>query len=574
MYISEITEIKNYRNMTGKKMYFNNEMNFLIGENNIGKTNILELINIVFNINRFQEKDFYDIQSPIELKFKICYDDQEIGFFGDNFDIKDANSVSIRVFQERVDTKLEYFYDVPLDLEIPIRVIKKMNTLYYYSQRTPSKEIDFRKSQGSGRILNYIVKHSLDTKGIEEKDLVYVDEINGITQEINATIGYLNSVTGDTIQAFINNTPEKIISGLLAVGDSSEREITSLGQGIQYSFNIILQILDSIYGVQSTRNEEDFKERLIVGEENKKLFPIIIVLDEPEIHQHPYRQRALMKNIHKIIKNESPQFIRLIKTLFDIDGLVGQIFIATHSPNILSNEYKQYIRIYETMKGDSKELEVISGSKIELDIKQYKHLLRSHMNLKEALFSKKIVFVEGDTENGAFPVFAEKMNLDLDEKGIGVVKLDGADSVVRCIELYKSFGIDVISIIDKDKKDNYAEVEYVYFTTNNDFEEDIYDVYQLIDYLKYNREMGYLQRYIGILKRYIKLEPADFSNQIETIEIDEPTQSQIMSDIREDELKRLASEKNTPRGISLATYATEVPESFKSIIELLKDDIS
>ena len=44
MYISEILEIANYRNLTGKTIKFNEKLNFLIGENNIGKTNILEAI--------------------------------------------------------------------------------------------------------------------------------------------------------------------------------------------------------------------------------------------------------------------------------------------------------------------------------------------------------------------------------------------------------------------------------------------------------------------------------------------------------------------------------------------------
>ena len=39
MYISEIVEINNYRNLTGKTITFNDTLNFLIGENNIGKTN-------------------------------------------------------------------------------------------------------------------------------------------------------------------------------------------------------------------------------------------------------------------------------------------------------------------------------------------------------------------------------------------------------------------------------------------------------------------------------------------------------------------------------------------------------
>ena len=48
MYISEFKEIDNYRNLSGKTIKFDKTMNFLIGENNIGKTNILELLNIFF----------------------------------------------------------------------------------------------------------------------------------------------------------------------------------------------------------------------------------------------------------------------------------------------------------------------------------------------------------------------------------------------------------------------------------------------------------------------------------------------------------------------------------------------
>lgn len=48
MYINEIKKIDNYRNLSGNKIKFENQVNFLIGENNIGKTNILELINTIF----------------------------------------------------------------------------------------------------------------------------------------------------------------------------------------------------------------------------------------------------------------------------------------------------------------------------------------------------------------------------------------------------------------------------------------------------------------------------------------------------------------------------------------------
>lgn len=81
MYISEIKEISNYRNLSGKTIKFNETMNFLIGENNIGKTNILELLNIFLFNGKFVESDFSEILQPIEIKLTIGYDADEVGFF-------------------------------------------------------------------------------------------------------------------------------------------------------------------------------------------------------------------------------------------------------------------------------------------------------------------------------------------------------------------------------------------------------------------------------------------------------------------------------------------------------------
>ena len=41
------------------------------------------------------------------------------------------------------------------------------------------------------------------------------------------------------------------------------RELNELGEGIQYAFNILLQIIEIIHNVKTTRKAEDFTERLI-----------------------------------------------------------------------------------------------------------------------------------------------------------------------------------------------------------------------------------------------------------------------------------------------------------------------
>lgn len=448
MYISEILEITNYRNLTGKRIKFNETLNFLIGENNIGKTNMLELINIFLSVGKFIESDFTDVMRPIRIRLRIKYSDEEVGYFEDNFDVDDSRSITLLAVQDSVDERINYYHDTPIQTKISIATIRRMNVLYYYAQRMPLKEVDFRKTSGSGKVLNYFIQYSLKKSGVQEKDILKKTKLNSIVKDVNKQIKNLNTITGDNVSAYIDTEADKLVCRLLGLGDENGRELSSLGEGVQYAFNILLQIIEIIHNIKVTRKPEDFEERLI-DKEGKKLFPLFLVLDEPEIHQHPYRQRSLIKKIEGLVDNKNQEFLNLLKELFDIDGLTGQIFIATHSPNILLNDYRQFIRFHRN-RGNNNLLEVVSGMNIAIEDKLYKHMLHNFIYLKEAMFSKCIIFVEGDTENGAIPVFAKRMDCDMDERGIGVIKLDGADSVKRCMKLYKEFGIESIAIIDKE----------------------------------------------------------------------------------------------------------------------------
>ena len=569
MYISEIKEITNYRNLSGKTIKFNETMNFIIGENNIGKTNILEMLNIFLSVGKFMESDFTDVLRPIEIKMTIGYDVDEVGFFEDNFDVDNNNAITLIAKQDSVDERVNYFHDKPNQTKISASVIKKMNILYYYAQRMPSKEVDFRKTNGSGKVLNYLIQHSLEFTGIEEKDILKKTKLNSIVKDVNKQIDSLNTITGDKVNAYLDTDANKIVCRMLGLGDENGRELSSLGEGIQYAFNILLQIIEIIHTTKITRRSEDFEERL-VEKNGKKLFPLFLVLDEPEIHQHPYRQRNLIKKIKVLMKNENQLFIDLLKELFGVDGVIGQIFIATHSPNILLSNYREFIRVYKPLGITSNRLEIISGMDITIDDKLYKHMLHNFIYLKEAMFSRCIVFVEGDTENGAVPVFAQRMNLDLDERGIGVVKLDGADSVKRCMKLYKEFGIKAIAIIDKDKKSSYASETDVYFTKSDDYEEDVYNNFKLCDYLKCCKELSMVAQFVAVLKRegFIFDETA-FTEDPTIIEIDDAIQDKVMIENKGIQLKKLKQSKNASKGAILAEYVTVIPPAFEMLINKL-----
>ena len=268
MYISEIVEINNYRNLTGKIITFNDTLNFLIGENNIGKTNILELINICFAIGKFAETDFMDITLPIKIKFKVKYSNEEIGYFEDNFDVDDSNSITLVAMQDSVDERINYYHDTPNQTKISMATIRTMNILYYYAQRMPSKEVDFRKTSGSGKVLNYLIQHSLEQSEIQEKDILKKTKLKNIVKNVNRQIKKINTITGDSVSAYVDTEVDKLVCRLLGLGDESGRELSSLGEGVQYAFNILLQILDDGRLTDSKGRMVDFKNTILIMTSN------------------------------------------------------------------------------------------------------------------------------------------------------------------------------------------------------------------------------------------------------------------------------------------------------------------
>ena len=571
MYISEIKEIKNFRNLSGQKFFFNQEMNFIVGENNIGKTNALELLNSILNKGKFSEQDFYNPKESIELTFAIEYGIEALGFFENNFDIEDEFKITITAVQDSVTDRIEYFHNSAAGAKINFRIIKKMNFVYYSSLRSPTKEINFVNNIGTGKVLNYLMKSSFKSTKINEIDLINISEVEQIVDDINSQIGQLNGLAGEKIQAFISEDKENLINRIMEIGDESGRSLDRLGDGLRYSFNIFLNILELLINLKTTKKEEDFESLLITYENGKRYLPIILALDEPEIHQHPYRQRALIKSLKNIVSNKNKAFINLIRQLFSIDGFIGQVFVVTHSPNILPNDYKQITRMYSS----ENKTQVISGQKINFDEKVHKHLMRSFTYIKEALFSKHVILVEGDTEYGAIPVFISRMQFDIDEKGIGVVKLDGADSVLPCLELYKAFYISAIAIIDRDKEGTYYGREEIIFTKEVDFEAEVYSRFKFRNYLRYLIQIEQVNSVISRLKKIdASFQVREFITNPLRYKIPFNVRKEFMVTNREFELKRLSDNKNAINGSLLAEYVNDIPESFKNLIDSVVGEVN
>jgi putative ATP-dependent endonuclease of the OLD family len=535
MYICHINEIDNYRNLSGVCFAFNKSVNFLLGQNNVGKTNLLELLVGLVREGKFREEDYCDPKRPLRVSFSVQYSDDEIGLFGDVFDEKFENRLTILAHQETPDLRVEYehFYS---HSRISFRVIKSINLIYYSSLRMPEKELSFASSIGAGRVLKYLMKRSMEQKSERSRGIYNKKVINGVISGINRSLISINGLKNDDIKAYADFDDVETVSRLLDIGDSSGRRISELGDGYRYSLNIFLYILEIIVHLKQISTDDDFDKFIVGGTAGKRYFPILLILDEPEIHQHPQRQRALIKSIVEIIENKNAKFLDVLGDLFGIDGFVGQTFISTHSPNILIGGYKNIVRMHCV----SKLLHVNCGMDFMLDIDCEKHFVRNFMGFREALFASSVVLVEGDSEYGAFPVFAQKLGINIDEQNISILRLDGAESVLKYIRILRKFSIPVTAILDRDKKSTYKGNNDIFFTDRANFEFEMMAHISFESYVLFLQQRNEHRRLIKKIKeKHIEINGRDFA----------------------EDPKRCLSEIVIPEEAKMTILSSEIPKS-------------
>lgn len=465
MQIKKLT-INNYRNLDGQTVSFADNCNFIVGENNLGKSNLLSIFQILFTNRAFKYNDFTDISKPIEITIQLKLEDIEVGHFEDLFDTEDYHLINITCKQITSDDNIEFSHTETNSFIHP-SIVRCVNFIHYDSLRNPVSEINFDKGKGVGKFLSNIIEKYLEENELSDTDFINAQKTNELLESINAKISKLKTFSDFRISAYSDSDIESLLSKVIILKDEKGNPLTKSGYGVQFLILITLSILAHIQSIKEQRKEKGIFEN---ETEHTKYISLIIGLDEPEIHLHPYMQRSLIKYLNNIISNNNSEFQELVKELFGIDGFNGQIIIATHSPNILLNDYTQIVRLYQN-NGITK---IKSGSEIVLDEKHSKRLHMHFPSIKEAFFSRCVIFVEGDSEESSFSHFAEKMSVDFDELGISVIQSRGGEfkAIKLLMSLAEKFDIFSVGIGDRDKSSNTVNPPF-YLTNKKDFDEEI-----------------------------------------------------------------------------------------------------
>ena len=430
--------IENYRNLDGINVHFNLESNYIVGENNIGKSNFLDLIHMISNSGNFIESDFVNTSLPIIISLTLRLNESEVSVFGEQRSRPDASIINIKVIQNRKDAHPQIL-NVDTFENIPPKNLKKINFLKYDTGIYSKFKLRF-----ADNLLEHINTYLMKIKVFHEFGISTTKAVPDSTDMLSRYVYFM---------------------------DENRLPVNDTGSGIQFMAMAALNTFSKIMDLYQNKSIP-FEETLFITKEGKKILPLILSIDEPEVHLHPYMQRAMLNYYKRILKNDDSSFLELLKYSFDIDGLDGQLIIVTHSTDALVDNHRNIVRFYRKMDGRTN---AISGVDMNIRRDVEKHLLMHFPDVKEAFYAKCVLIVEGETEYGCIRGFSKTLNISMDDYGICFVNAHGEGSINKLKQLFDHFGIPSVVIFDSDVKEGKIVGKNDFFTKEVCFEMDIID---------------------------------------------------------------------------------------------------
>jgi len=246
--------------------------------------------------------------------------------------------------------------------------------------------------------------------------------------------------------------------------DLDDQSILATGSGFQSMFVIGLKLVRLLAQLRAS------------GVNNIRNF--VVGIEEPENHLHPHMQRHLI------------DFVRKLQLLWKKEGYQLQVILTTHSPSVVSRFIPCELILLKTENGSviankckadqveimAKELEP-DERKARKKAAQLQLFIEFFMgHFADVFFSTVVLIVEGETEEGAIPIWANKLNpiIDFNHLGVCVINPKG-DNIVYAMKVLDAFNISHVVIYDNG--DNHA-VDGVsrgrlYPSKNNEFEDDL-----------------------------------------------------------------------------------------------------
>lgn len=443
MYIKWM-HIENYRNLADVTLSFHNDINYFVGENAVGKSNFLDLLEIIMECHGFIESDFTDVNKPIRIDFEISLGELN---YKSMYTADEGPTYRLRLEQvvQEVYPRLYRVTDAGIE---PMALSMIRHALYVCHRDTSEQEL-------------FSIPSSIYVE-LGQLLQAYVSRLEMPTDDFQREIVSLRKDLDPYCMLNIQHLVE-----VLSTSSAMERKYSA--DNVRLIMAVALKILAQIYMKVSSATT-NLESLLVYDAKGHKFLPIFISVDEPELHLSPYLQRAVLNYYRQIATNENEEFLALLRDVFKIDGLLGQLFVVTHSTDALVDDYRHIIRLY---RDENNMVCAACGVTFNFPKEVEKHLIMHFPEAKEALYARCIIIVEGETEYGSFTGFGKKLGVDFDYFGICLINARGESSISKLQKLFNRFSIPTVALYDRDVEGKYAKAHSnIFYTEEICFEMD------------------------------------------------------------------------------------------------------
>jgi predicted ATP-dependent endonuclease of OLD family len=333
-----------------------------------------------------------------------------------------------------------------------------------------SEDIALKKGTPFTEILDLVVKSAFArSEGFAEVQERYKKEVDSFKDEVvdklqtdlNQTLGrYAPGVAVQLTCEDESLEPPVPKATVKLSEDKFASPIDRTGHGLQRAF--IISLLEQLQVQQAQEASQASDQTLIIG------------IEEPEIYQHPNRQRYLYELFEKLTTNHvsgnygfqivysthSPLFVT-IGSLENVRRLYKYQDDAS-KPKVTGVRYKKFADIAKIYSQATANQEVENGS-------DFQHKLLTHMTpwMNEGFFAEKVVLVEGHDDYAAVLGTAMAMDARFEEKGISVIPSMGKTKLPRPASVFRGLEISTYVIWDSDKNQKNAEQRKANEKTNH-----------------------------------------------------------------------------------------------------------
>ena len=444
MYLKSLN-LNNFRKFQNLQVEFTKGLNLLVGENDAGKTAIVDAIKYVLNTQSFDYirpsyEDFFNSESDelhrkndfyIECIFEDLKSHEAssflewLGFYDDG-----KSFLKIWLSAKRKDRKIFYEIRAGADDEgsqLSAEARDYLRVTYLKALRDAESELSPKKGSRLSQILD---SHEI----FEDKENHELKEIMRITNE-SIEKYFSTGNNGEDLMNSLNSylkdfslASNKLESKFLMSGSSLKSILEKLGLKIFNSSENNSQGLGS-------QNLLYIAAELLLLKKTGYAGLKLGLIEEIEAHLHPQTQIKLIEAIQSIGETNDIQFI-----------------MTTHSPNLTSK-----IKLENLIVIKNGNAYPMGSEYTKLEKGDYYFLERFLDSTKANLFfANGIILVEGDAENILLPIIAKKIGKNLSDYGVSIVNV-GSVAFLRYSKIFlrkaePHFIVPVAVITDVDVK--------------------------------------------------------------------------------------------------------------------------